>query len=134
MLYFNDINNEFMNHKYFVVVKININIKGFVSSTVLNSRGNRADYVSALHCQAGHETTYVYRLFPIKDSKINEIISKEIISKEPPLKRQRIADGKRKKKSKKTSKRKKSIKKKSFKKKSIKKKSIKKKSIKNLNL
>jgi len=125
MLYFNDINNKFMNHKYFVVVKININIKGFVSSTVLNSRGNRADYVSALHCQAGHETTYVYRLFPIKDSKINEIISKEIISKEPPLKRQRIADGKRKKKS---------IKKKSFKKKSIKKKSIKKKSIKNLNL
>ena len=112
MLYFNDINNEFMNHKYFVVVKININITGFVSSTVLNSKGDDIeDYVSALHCQSGHETTYVYRLFPIKDSKINEIISKE-----PPLKRQRIADGKRKKKSKKTSKRKSSIKKKSIKK------------------
>jgi hypothetical protein len=139
MLYFNDINNEFMNHKYFVVVKININITGFVSSTVLNSKGDdiiegvNQDFVNALHCQSGQETTYVYRLFPIKDSKINEIISKEIISEEPPLKRQRKADGKRKKKSKKTCKRKSSIKKK-IKKKSIKKKSIKKKSIKNLNL
>jgi len=120
MLYFNDINQEFMNHKYFVLVQINVNIIGFISSNVLISETR---LVGSLHCQSGQETTYVYRLFPIKDSKINEIISEE-----PPLKRQRKADGKRKKKSKKkskkTSKRKSSIKKKSIKKK-MRKKSIK---------